>query len=50
MIIINDSNITSYLFNNLYSKCMISIIIETVNIIGSSFSDNFHFQTNTKRK
>ncbi|CAF4516635.1 unnamed protein product [Rotaria sp. Silwood1] len=49
IITINDSNITSYSFENLYYKCMISITIEAINIIGSSLSSNLQFQTNIKQ-
>ncbi|CAF0794841.1 unnamed protein product [Rotaria sordida] len=49
IITINDSNITNYSFENLYSKCIISITIEAINIIGSSLSSKFQFQTNIKQ-
>ncbi|CAF2527441.1 unnamed protein product [Rotaria sp. Silwood2] len=49
IITINDSNITSYSFENLYSKCTISISIEAINIIGSSLPSNLQFQTNIKQ-
>jgi len=42
---------TTYSFENIFSTCIISVIIESVNIIGSSLpSDPFHFQTQAKRK
>jgi hypothetical protein len=51
IIIINNNNITSYLFENIFSKCMISVTIQAVNIVGLSLpSDPIHFQTNIKRK
>ncbi|CAF1443327.1 unnamed protein product, partial [Adineta steineri] len=50
IITINNSDITSYSFDNFYSKCSISITIEAVNTIGSSLPSNpLHFQTNTKQ-
>lgn len=51
IIIINDRDQTHYSFDNFYSKCTLSITIEAVNIIGSSFpSHPLHFQTNLQRK
>ncbi|CAF3590109.1 unnamed protein product [Rotaria sordida] len=50
IIIIDNSDITEYLFENIFSKCMISVIIQAVNIIGSSLpSEPIYFQTNVKQ-
>jgi len=51
IITINDSDITQYSFENIYSKCILSITIESVNNIGSSLPSNpLHFQTHLQRK
>ncbi|CAF3435968.1 unnamed protein product [Rotaria socialis] len=50
MIIIDDSDVTNYRFENMFSKCMISLTMQAVNDIGSSLpSEPIHFQTNTKQ-
>ncbi|CAF3429449.1 unnamed protein product [Rotaria socialis] len=49
IVAINDSNITNYLFENLYSKCTISITIKAVNVIGSSLPSHFQFQANIQQ-
>jgi len=51
IITIDNNEITSYSFENILSKCMISVIIQAVNTIGSSLpSDPIYFQTAIQRK
>ncbi|CAF4143011.1 unnamed protein product [Rotaria sp. Silwood2] len=50
IITIDNNDITNYLFENIFSKCMISVIIQAVNIIGSSLpSERIYFQTTAKQ-
>ncbi|CAF4437420.1 unnamed protein product, partial [Adineta steineri] len=50
IITIDNDDITTYSFENIYSICSISVIIQAVNKIGSSLpSQPFYFQTNIKR-
>ncbi|UJR35713.1 hypothetical protein I4U23_028463 [Adineta vaga] len=50
IIIVNDSNHTSYSFDNRYSKCTMSVTIEAVNRIGTSLTSiPLHFQTNLQQ-
>ncbi|CAF0823910.1 unnamed protein product [Rotaria sp. Silwood1] len=50
IIIIDNSDITNYSFENIFSQCMISVIIQAVNIIGSSLpSERIYFQTNVQQ-
>ncbi|CAF1446454.1 unnamed protein product [Adineta steineri] len=50
IITIDNDDITTYSFENIYSICSISVIIQAVNKIGSSLpSQPFYFQTNMKR-
>jgi hypothetical protein len=50
IITVDNNEITNYSFENIFSKCMISVVIQAVNFIGSSLpSDPIHFQTTVKR-
>ncbi|UJR10325.1 hypothetical protein I4U23_014531 [Adineta vaga] len=47
---IDNQNITTYSFENVFSTCIISVVIQSINAIGMSLpSDPFRFQMDIKR-
>lgn len=51
VITIDDTDRTIYSFEQIYSKCTLSITVQAVNSIGASLpSDPLHLQTTTKRE